>query len=200
MHSALYEFFRDQGSIIAGVMALIAGAGLYYIGHKQARLTKISADAAREAAEALPKIERAYVFAEVLLRKVSSPFPEIPIDVCFHNHGKTPALITKLRAYPAILDSTPNALNEFPGSENTLPQGLVITANGDYWEHTPIKMSGEEWTNLKSLNKTLFCIGRIEYDDVLGRHRETGFCWHFFDDARGYGFTISPNTKLNYYT
>ncbi len=35
MHCALYEFFRDQGSAIAGVLALIAGAAAY-IGARQA--------------------------------------------------------------------------------------------------------------------------------------------------------------------
>jgi hypothetical protein len=31
MNCALYEFFRDQGSIIAGLLALCAGAALYVI-------------------------------------------------------------------------------------------------------------------------------------------------------------------------
>jgi hypothetical protein len=41
MHSAVYEFFRDQGSIIAGLLALVAGGlagGLtYWVGISQVR-------------------------------------------------------------------------------------------------------------------------------------------------------------------
>src|SRR5271166_757198 len=44
MHSCLYEFFRDQGSLIGGVLALIAGAALYVIGRRQVKTTMEAAD------------------------------------------------------------------------------------------------------------------------------------------------------------
>ena len=187
-----YKLLTDWGSFIGGSFALIAGAALYCIGQKQAKLTKIVAHAARDAAKALPRIERAYVFAEVIPRAISS-LGEMPIDVCFHNHGRAPHLITQLRAYSIILESTPSALIEFPGTENAVPQGIVIKADGDHWLHTPITINSDGWTKIKTMETTLFCVGKIEYEDVLGRHRETGFCW------RGYGFMISPNTNLNHY-
>jgi hypothetical protein len=37
MHSCVYEFFRDQGSIIAGLLALAAGILAYRAGISQAR-------------------------------------------------------------------------------------------------------------------------------------------------------------------
>ena len=43
MHSALYEFFRDQGSIIAGLLALIAGLLAYRAGGVQATATRQAA-------------------------------------------------------------------------------------------------------------------------------------------------------------
>jgi hypothetical protein len=39
MHIPLYEFFRDQGSIIAGILALLAGLVAYRAGKLQARAT-----------------------------------------------------------------------------------------------------------------------------------------------------------------
>ncbi len=44
MHTALYEFFRDQGSIIAGLLALIAGVLAYRAGLLQARATRTAAE------------------------------------------------------------------------------------------------------------------------------------------------------------
>jgi hypothetical protein len=44
MYSCLYEFFRDQGSLIAGVLALIAGVIAYYAGVIQARTAREGVD------------------------------------------------------------------------------------------------------------------------------------------------------------
>jgi hypothetical protein len=52
VHCVLYEFFRDQGSIIAGALALIAGGIAYLAGHVQATATRQAAEmqvAARDA-------------------------------------------------------------------------------------------------------------------------------------------------------
>jgi len=51
MSGALYNFFRDQGSIIAGVLALIAGWIAYRAGHVQATATKNAAVIQIEAAQ-----------------------------------------------------------------------------------------------------------------------------------------------------
>jgi hypothetical protein len=52
MHCVLYEFFRDQGSIIAGVLALIAGVIAYRAGRTQATETRKAAKTQIEAREA----------------------------------------------------------------------------------------------------------------------------------------------------
>ena len=62
MHSFLYEFFRDQGSLIAGVLALIAGIIAYGAGVTQAKATTDAADreiaATREGISAAQKQTR----------------------------------------------------------------------------------------------------------------------------------------------
>jgi hypothetical protein len=50
-HSFLYEFFRDQGSIIAGILALLAGISAYWIGKKQISAVR----------DAMVSTERAFV-------------------------------------------------------------------------------------------------------------------------------------------
>jgi hypothetical protein len=44
MYSCLYEFFRDQGSLIASALALIAGVIAYYAGVIQARAAREGVD------------------------------------------------------------------------------------------------------------------------------------------------------------
>ena len=44
MHSGLYDFLRDQGSLIGGLLALLAGGIAYLAGLTQARATKEASD------------------------------------------------------------------------------------------------------------------------------------------------------------
>jgi hypothetical protein len=182
-----------------GILAFVSALQITFL-IRADRTARTSADAARLAAEALPKIERAYVFAEVILKMIVNGGSLFEIDICFRNHGKTPALISRIRCYPVLSTEPPRRLSDFPGSTNRLPQGLVIKADGVYWENIPKQLTTEETVKVHAQTETLFCVGEIEYLDILGKQHVTGFCWHFFQDSRGYGFTISPNTELNYHT
>jgi len=167
-------------------------------------VTKIAARAAQDAAEALPKIERAYVFAKVKLEMgllmTPSGTAKSSMMVHFPNRGKTPAMLTKIRAYAVIQKETPIALRPPQDDEREYPEGMVIKADGMLDQPVTIGISQTEFGEMERKEKTLFCLGRIEYDDVLGDHRETGFCWHFVPRLGGTGtFEITPKTKLNYY-
>lgn len=60
MHGCLYDFFRDQGSSIAGLLALMAGGLAYWAGRAQAGATR---DAARVQVEATKNAAKAQVDA-----------------------------------------------------------------------------------------------------------------------------------------
>jgi hypothetical protein len=151
-----------------------------------------------------PRLERAYVFVEVKLKEplVTTPSGNAgsPVSVCYRNHGKTPAVIIKLRAYPLIEERPPKALLKFPGSENEVSPGLVIGANEPYWGTVTCHISNTEMGEIDRLEKALFIVGRIEYKDVLGCRRKTGFCWQYRHHMQQASFIISPNTELNFYT
>jgi hypothetical protein len=51
-HSVVYEFLRDLGSFIAGILALIAGFLAYYAGYRQAKAARDAAAAQVEAIRA----------------------------------------------------------------------------------------------------------------------------------------------------
>ena len=56
---------------------------------------------------------------------------------------------------------------------------------------------------MERIEKNLYCVGMIEYKDILGDTRETGFCWEFRMvrslNSQGH-FVFCRNSKLNYTT
>jgi len=162
-----------------------------------------SADAALKTANALNLIERAYVLAKVQLNSplVSNSTGLLKeMTVAFPNRGRTPAMITKIRAYSLVQDEPPTELmEEYPGSDQPLPQGLAIAADLMFNVPVPIRIFDQDKEDIESASKNLYCLGRIEYDDVLGSHRRTGFCWqyHAWGPRKG-SFQIAFGTELNY--
>lgn len=179
----------------------------YRLWHETARLAKATQASiliAQEAAEALPKIERAYVFVEVKLEQDIAHTPSgntaSPIMVYITNHGKTPAILTRLRGYALIQSTAPSELHTFPRSDDPMPEGIVIAAGATYPLQVTCHVSDSEWGQLGTLEKRLFCCGVVDYRDVLGRQKTTGYCWHLLDHLRHQRFVVSPNTPLNYTT
>jgi hypothetical protein len=78
MYRALYEFFRDQGSIIAGLLALLAGYLAYRAGRAQVVETKRAARRRQWAYTAMAALEATRIKAEAERQKqyVSDTNPE----------------------------------------------------------------------------------------------------------------------------
>lgn len=137
----------------------------------------------REAAEALPLIERAYVYAKVGLDDIGfvqnqKGLWETKFRVLFVNRGKTPAALVQLRAYTIVRDTAPTQLIEFAGSDTTLPEGYVIATDKAWEDDVDCVLTAEDYGQIGLGNKFVYCCGLISYRDVLGKDRETGFCWH----------------------
>ncbi len=143
---------------------------------------------------------RSYLFVEVWLEQnlVFSHTGNAgsPIKIRVTNHGSTPALLTKIRAYPQVSEDAPIELIAHPRSELELPEGIAVGANRTYEIEVLAHVTYAEQTEMESGTKTLFCCGRFEYEDVLGKRRETGFCWHVQGGRRD-RFSITPKTPLN---
>jgi hypothetical protein len=191
-----FRLVHDPVAAFTGILAL-STCLLWWV-------TRTAANAARDAAEALPLIERAYVFVEVRLTEalIYSLTGNAPSDVEIHfqNHGKTPAMLNKVRGYCIIQQENPSALLSFEGSERELPQGLVIKSGGIWIEKVPARISSAQMGEIERSNTNLFCVGRIEYKDVMGKRYETGFCWRYMYHMQRGRFVIADDTKLNYYT
>ncbi|MDB5976446.1 MAG: hypothetical protein JWR07_3206 [Nevskia sp.] len=164
------------------------------------KIARESAAAATRAADTLPNIERAYVFIVVTHAK-TTPQPgvggtTIECDIRFNNHGRTPAIITKMFAGGTHGTIPPQTLINC--READISPGLVIGSGGDYPSAYRIHLLPSDYTQVTTGESLCFCYGMVEYKDVFGNERKTGFCWQW-GKRTSYKFLISPNTPLNHY-
>lgn len=195
--------------VFTGLLVVVGGAQCYLI-FWTLKATEIAAIAAKDAAEALPKIERAYVFigttdininstvittlvgegAQRSTRTVNSGFTIV-------NHGKTPAILTEIFGELHLV----NDVKEITTIEGTpIAPGTIIEASGDKRFHLDDYEADHAKLEAASANTTpkLIMTGKILYDDVLSKHRETGFCMKY--DFRRREFRPMLETDRNYWT
>ncbi len=58
----------------------------------------------------------------------------------------------------------------------------------------------EQLIAMESIDVVKDCFGRIDYEDVLGARRQTGFCWYLRRHAGKDEFVIAQGTSLNFRT
>lgn len=173
-------------AVLTGLLAVIAILQLWMflrqlkLAEKAARDSEMAAKAAKESADLLPKIERAYVFVRVnfdAIQRSQTHHYDISFKVEFFNHGKTPAIIKRIRESTSFADMPPLGLIEHPNANKQLPEGLVIGADKSYTLDIRFNLTMEQWNELNNLSKRFYTVGLIDYIDVLGGTRNTGFCW-----------------------
>lgn len=166
--------------------------------------TKKASDGAKRAAEALPAIERAYLFLDAdrmgaLNERLGSEggISSSLLEVSFKNYGRTPAIfegISKACVYSATGYPAPRN-----AQDATIPAGLVVAQGGGMGPFPcVVSVTSGEITQAETGNGAIFLIGEVSYFDVQRRRRITRFCWryNFLVDA----FGISDSPALNSYT
>jgi hypothetical protein len=193
---------------ITAVLALIGALQLVVFGLQARRLrqtveaTKKAAKAAEDAAESLPCIERAYVFVEVEAEErrfavMSRNDKQMVITVRFSNYGRTPAIVNKISMYAPCVITDPDEPDDTP--TRVAPETVIIVSGEPFIDDLTITIPEDEWQKVERAKMRLLCLGRIKYEDVLGRGHETGFCWQWVHDTPT-GFLVTDNKKLNYRT
>jgi hypothetical protein len=195
--------------IFTGALA-ISTIGLWVVTFFAGKDTKKAAESAQKSAEALPLIERAWVFIPVVewankSDKVLSGdgTGESIVSAYVFNAGKTPAIITILYAKAIVTETYPSLKNVHELSNIPMEDGFIIKADEKKWRRIKAKIhiSTTQWTEIEqSTSLKLLCYGRIKYKDIFSRTHETGFCWEWTPDANGGRFQISDKADLNYYT
>ena len=197
---------EKQFVIMEGQMAALTDAAV---------ASKISAGAAEKSANALPSIERAYLFIdeEIKLNSVgdarTAPAgePELVenanyvIKFTFINHGKTPAILEAIRmaAAPSVVRPTKSEVDMLTLS-GTLPFGTIIGANSKYGRKLgcPLRMEQAVLEQVEQRKARLYFVGRIGYKDIFGDMRETGFGLEYEPGTQS--FMRVAGGELNYYT
>ncbi len=164
----------------------------------------IAAEAAKESAEALPKIERAYVFLdEVKIEGISSVVatngPDgkqvshriIDVRFAFKNHGKTPAILKELFCEVRMC----NDFSEAIYAKGTMfASGKIISAGEPEGFFTKSTVNAPEYETAKTNGKPkLLLFGSIHYYDVLKQERETGFCWQCDFKSMEFRLALDPD-------
>jgi hypothetical protein len=150
----------------------------------QLQLTKSIARTAKSSADALPRIERAYVFVDIAVsreaREELKDFSTVTFSfaVKLTNYGKTPAILTKMSLYPVLEDTPPKELMSADSAEPVIPDGMVIGPGASHEMLIGKVLDPGQYAEFESLAKSVYVVGLVDYDDMMGGSRSTGFCWY----------------------
>lgn len=193
-----YKLLTDLGSLIGGILALVAGAALYCTGHKQAeaanKQARISDAALKLAQDEFRATHRPLLIVRNINPRVLNADQQIVIRFTIINKGQAGAGKVEWRMGVAILDAGKNIF----GTEGieTIHQTLGASlANGQ--SHlddfvSPAYLAGPNLETVKTGASQLWFCGVIAYFDDVGIVRRTGFArrydpathrFHFSDDS-----------------
>lgn len=169
-------------------------------------VTRTAANAARDAAEALPLAERAYVFfnnakcpdieqGDLTLGDATQTI--FTVNYSFKNHGRTPAIVWNVQVDAIYLATGQPEAKDL--SKDTLPTALIVSKEDDIRQHShAFPILGADFENAKVGNGHIFFYGILSYRDVFMREHETGVCGEWNFTARR--FVVTRDSNLNYQT
>jgi hypothetical protein len=155
------------------------------------------------------KTERAFITAEVHAPDLPLAAPgriwkegdriEVSAVIILRNHGRTAAIIRNIDVGLPARSTRPDYPPSRPEAQYALPPALAIAPSGSYELRTITILPRSVWQDTVDGKKTLYCGGRVTYDDVFGQPHVTAFCWERSNtDGRDqYGITTSE--ALNFF-
>lgn len=185
---------------------------LWKVSQEQSRDMKTSltiaqeaADAAKKSADALPAIERAYLFTRVkrhpppkprqLIENIKEGFNQARFIVI--NQGKTPAIITKIDWHVGVMNDMEidDKISQLESnSVSKVPYGIITISSGGTGKYlADCHITNPDIQKINASTAYYVCLGRIEYKDVFRRIRKTVFCWK----DNGVFFVPDENPKRN---
>jgi hypothetical protein len=160
-----------------------------------------AANAANESAETLPRLERAYLFLHEVQSDLNWP-PKISpsvVTLIFKNHGKTPAIFKEMYWGVVFHPYLPNQRDTANLHGGPLPLSVIVGA-GELSKPYPHEFAiPEAMINPIITGQELMClVGRVVYEDVLGKPHETHFCRQYWLRSERFDFAVSD--YMNRYT
>jgi hypothetical protein len=168
---------------LTGALAIIGALQLFVFGYQAIQL-KRTVIATKEAADALPNIERAYVFVDPELEPwdpVTDPSYGVynsrySVKFSIQNHGKTPAVIKLIDARLKVLSEAPdNSL----GMASLLPDKVLRAGESFIPDLSPrnCEVDRDTAVELQNNRAQIWFYGSIWYDDMFGKEHITRFRW-----------------------
>ena len=166
---------------------------------KAADVAKASADAAKASSDTAQKTERAWLIIRVEIFAFNLPNEGrgMRAKVIVTNQGKTPAVLRIFRGYLQFRRDVPVALHEHDNARNQMPEGLAIGADSDESFEVFAHLTEDEMNMVRAIDGSVFAMGLVNYDDVMGNNHETGYCWMTQVRFDRIDFYIAPS-RLNY--
>lgn len=160
------------------------------------QVTKASAEAAKAAAEALPKVERGYVFREGAVDYFVAYSPvHSYASFRFKNLGKTPVALTDIYRFFGYMprEKDPEKLIKLQMPiDPVIPLGAGEIAEEPFQANCQITV--DEYNAAHSGEGTWILIVCLGYEDIFGERHETWFCERFRGEA---GFLPYRSDSLN---
>jgi hypothetical protein len=177
------------GLVFIGAVQAVIFYGQMTLISKSLKPAEEAARAAKEAAEALPKVERAYVFIIPELEfwdprphssGVGQYSSRIGVKFKIVNHGKTPAVVESIDARLRVLPEAPD--NRIHVNANIEPGETILEAGqrGDpLLSPRNCNVSEAEADAIERNQSAIWFYGSVYYWDIFGKDHWTRFRWSY---------------------
>jgi hypothetical protein len=188
-------------AVITAIILLIQAIAFFI----QARRLSQTVKATEKAVKSTQNSERPYIFVELgehSTMELSNGLRAWCCKYVIKNHGKTPAILTKLRGEVWYKNGQPPAPIKNPTTVGLPPGGYVVgVGNQKIFPAMaqPFKRDDAERMEFE-FRPGVFCYGRVDYKDIFGADHHTAFCWEFQCTEEGKGFCLYYDNELNEYT
>lgn len=182
---ATHDQFVTAGSTF--IIALFTVV-LVVVTDRQEKLTGIAANAAKDSADALPKLERAYLFIQISdpmfdigLQQILFSNRHIPtINFSFINYGRTPAILKGISAtIELVMKEDIDREFRYLDWEDIKGEQVVRTdkSAGSMSRDLTTPVTKEMVEEIRKANVWFRFYGVAMYEDVFGVPHETHFFW-----------------------
>ena len=169
----------DWGTILLvifnGLLALF-NFGLLVSNYKLWGATKDTAEAAKKSADALPTIERAYLFANIAPTNMNPLNDPLEVTLGLRNEGKTPAIITDIHIGLTGESACPTDMKK--ARNIPITEGMIIRGGGSHDRSVSFYWADITTQEPRQKDPDMIFYGHIIYEDIFGGTHTERFCWH----------------------
>ncbi|MGP8052151.1 MAG: hypothetical protein ACLPYB_16300 [Desulfobaccales bacterium] len=186
------------------VMLWFTNRKLWKVSYIAAKAAEKSAKAAEKSADALPAIERAYLYVYVSPKNVSKfVIGENLVEVTVSNCGRTPAIIKNIVAISGYFNTPPAICQGIPIPIK--PHETIIAGRPHPDEEMPFvfKITIADSDQMEDVIREnshmgIFIHGCIKYEDIFRNPQETRFYWRYIYSS--HTFIRVEDKERNYQT